>query len=85
MNKKLTDEEKARFGPMLQQVWQQIAPDAIEANGGKDYKVSDIVEITCDAHRPMEFGGMTRAEYDRFSDCYHHRDTQRWLRKILNY
>ena len=82
---RLTDEEKAKFGPMLQQVWEQIAPDAVAAKGGGSYTVRDIVEMTCDAHRPMEYGGMTREEYDRFCDCYHHNNTQRWLRKILNY
>jgi len=81
---KLTDEEKARFEPMLQRTWGAIAGDVEEANG-KSLKVREIVEITCDANHPEMYGGMTREEYARLSDCYHHNDTQRWLRKVLNY
>ena len=82
---RLTDEEKKLFEPMLHDTWNAIGSDAIDAMEGKRLKVSDIVEITCDANRPMEYGGMTREQYKRLSDCYHHNDTQRWLRKILNY
>ena len=83
---KLTDEEKARFEPMLQRTWSAIAGDAEMASGRfKPLKVREIIEITCDANHPEMYGKMTREEYARLSECYHHNDTQRWLRKVLNY
>jgi hypothetical protein len=76
---RLTDEEKARMAPQLQRTWHAIGPDANVT------KVRDIIEITCDANRPEEFGGMSREDYTRLCHAYEHRDTKKWLRKVLNY
>jgi hypothetical protein len=82
---KLTDEEKATFGPMLQQTWAAIAADAESSMEGGRLTRAVIIEITTDASRPVMFGGMSKEQYERFSDCYGHRDTQKWLRQVLNY
>lgn len=76
---KLTDEEKAHFAPMLQRTYEAIAWD-VNCHG-----VEEIIEITCDANHPEMYSGMTREEYKVLCDAYFERDTQRWLRKVLNY
>lgn len=78
-SRKLTDEEKRRFAPMLQQTYCAIADDA-----GRLSRRA-IVEVTCDANRPEQYGGMSREDYQILCDAYNHRDTQRWLRQTLNY
>lgn len=84
MNDKLTDEEKKAFEPMLHDTWAAIAPDAIDAIGYQPKK-NEIIEMICDANRPEMFGGMSKEQYRRLSDCYNHPDTKRWLRAVLNY
>lgn len=81
MPNKLTDEQKARFKPMLKQTWEAIADDLM----GQRFKRAEIVELTCDANRPQMFGGMSGEEYDTLCRAYDHPDTQKWLRSILNY
>lgn len=76
---RLTDEEKARWAPMLQATYEAIAADA-NCDG-----VDEIVEVTCDANHPEMYGGMTREEYNALGAAYYDPDTQAWLRKVLNY
>jgi hypothetical protein len=76
---KLTVEQKARFAPILKATWEAIAFDV-----GSVGSVAEIVEITCDANRPEQYG-MSREDYRALSAAYSDRDTQRWLRSILNY
>lgn len=84
MATKLTDEQKKKFGPMLQQTYCAIASDAEELLP-KRGRISVIVELTCDANRPEMFGGMSKEDYKILWESYSHRDTQKWLREILNY
>ena len=87
----LSEEEKKRFGPMLQRTWGAIASDAIECNPdleGSADKPSDlegIIEITIDANHPEFHGGMSHPEYMRLLECTRIEATQVWLRKVLNY
>jgi hypothetical protein len=83
--KKLTDEEKQRFAPMLYDTWAAIAADAEAYSMESKLTRRVIIEMTCDANRPEMFGGMSKDEYARFSECYGHRDTQKWLRQVLNF
>lgn len=76
---KLTNEEKARFSPMLRETYEAIAYD-VYCNG-----VEEIIEVTCDANHPEIYGGMTHEEYNALCQAYTDPDTQQWLRKILNY
>lgn len=85
MNKKLTDEQKARFAPILKDVWQGIAPDCEAMLSEGRGRVGEIIEITCDADRPVTNGGMTPEDYKALQEAYHHRDTKKWLRTVLNY
>lgn len=81
---KLTDEQKARFAPMLQQTWGAIAPDCNFISNGRG-RVGEIIEMVCDANLPEMYGGMSKQDYKILGEAYHHRDTQKWLRQILNY
>lgn len=82
---KLTDEQKARFAPMLDQTWQAIGPDCISTIEGWRGSKTEIIEMVCDANRVQMYGGMSDADYAAFLRAYHNPDTQRWLRKVLNY
>lgn len=84
MANKLTDEQKAKFAPMLKQTWQSIGFDCEELLP-KRGRVGVIVELVCDADRPVTNGGMSKEDYKILSLAYGHRDTQKWLREILNY
>lgn len=83
-NTRLTQEQKARFAPMLRRTWAAIAPDC-EHLLTKRGRVGEIVELVCDANMPEMHGGMTHEDYKILSDAYHYRDTQKWLREVLNY
>ena len=88
MNKsptKLTPEQKARFAPMLHATWQAIGPDASPALSRGRSRQAELIEITCDANHPETYGGMSHTEYQELCSAYRHRDTQRWLREVLNY
>ena len=82
---KLTDEQKARFAPMLRATWQAIGPDAEDVISKGRGRVAGIVELVCDANMPEMYGGMSKEEYRTLSDAYFHKDTQKWLREVLNY
>lgn len=81
---KLTFEQMERFELMLRATWVAIASDCEEhipktkARG----RVAHIIELICDANRPMDYGGMSKEEYEALSLAYHRKDTQKWLRKI---
>ena len=81
----LSDEEKDRFGEMLCQTWEAIAPDALAADPDRANDVELIIEITIDANHPEMYGGMTHPEYQRLLECTRIEATQVWLRKVLNY
>lgn len=81
---KLTDEEKHRFAPMLQRTFDAIGPDCASIDGWRGTK-AEIIEVTIDADRPITFGGMSSSEYQRLCDAYRDPNTQRWLRRVLNY
>lgn len=76
---KLTDEQKTRFAPMLRRTYEAIADDANCSD------VDEIIEVICDANRPEMYGGMSRDEYKELCKAYRDDDTQRWLKKVLNY
>ena len=82
---KLTDIEKQRMRPAIRRAWHAIAEDIGDADlprsGGR--RVTAIVEIACDANRPMLLGGMSKADDARFSECYSMGDTQKWLRAMF--
>lgn len=82
---KLTDEEKARFEPMLQATWEAIGPDAEPGLSKGRARQGELIEIVCDANRPEMYGGMSHADYQTLCAAYRSRDTQRWLRQVLNY
>lgn len=81
---KLTYEQMQKFAPMLVATWQAIGPDC-ERLLPKRGRVAHIVELVCDANRPMDFGGMGKEEYEDLTHAYHRKDTQKWLREVLNY
>lgn len=85
MSKKLTNEQKERFAPLLHATWQGIAPDCEAMLSKGRSRVGEIVEITCDADHPVTNGGMTPEDYKALLEAYRHRDTKKWLRQILNY
>lgn len=76
----LTPEEKTRWAPMLRQTWGVLEPDA--GTLGRLTK-ANIVEITCDANRPQEYGGMTELEYAYLSAIYDKPAIQRWLKSLF--
>ena len=83
---KLTPEEKARWASILDQTYQSIGHDVEPMLEGKrtGERSRIIIEITVDAHRPLDYG-MTIDEYDVLCDAFDHPDTKRWLRSVLNY
>jgi hypothetical protein len=81
----LSEEEKERFGVMLQQTWEAIASDAIQACPETGEDVELIIEMTIDANRPEMFGYMSSPEYQRLLEVTRLDDTKAWLRKVLNY
>jgi hypothetical protein len=83
-SKKLTDEQKERFAPMLIRTWGAIASDC-EHLLSRRGRVGEIIELVCDANLPEMYGGMSSEEYKIILESYHHRDTQKWLRQVLNY
>lgn len=83
---KLTPEEKERWARILSLTYQGIAPDVeplLEGEGVRK-RQAIIIELTLDAHRPLDYG-MTIDEYDVLCLAADHPDTKRWLRLILNY
>jgi hypothetical protein len=82
---KLTDEQKARFAPMLTATWQAIGPDCESTIEGWTDDVDEIVEMVCDANRVQAYGGMSDEDYAALCAAYNDRDTRRWLRSVLNY
>lgn len=76
----LTEEDKARMAPILRRTWDAIAPD------GEQFvdSIDGIVELTCDAGRPCEYG-MSGLDYQLLGQSYDQPDTQEWLRRVLNY
>lgn len=84
---KLTLEQRQKFTPLLQRTWAAIAADCeehIPRVGGRG-RLRHIIEITCDANRPMDYGPMSKEDYEQLTLAYHRKDTQKWLREILNY
>ena len=82
---KLTDEQKAKFGPMLQNTWQAIGPDAEPLLSRGRGRQGELIEMTIDANRPEMYGGMSSEDYKILSASWRDCDTMKWLRKVLNY
>jgi len=78
---KLTDDQKKRLAPMLCRTWSAIADDCAELEG--ELTTAVIVELTCDANRPMMYGGMNAEDDKLLSAAYWHEDTQKWLKGLL--
>lgn len=84
----LTNEEKARWAPMLHTTWEAIGADVealySEPGNGRLTK-GGIVEMVCDANRIEMYGGMTHDEYEFLVAVYSRPATKRWLYKEMNY
>jgi hypothetical protein len=79
----LTDEQKVRFGPILQRTWQFIASSAEKRLSQGSNRQYEIIELTCNSDRPVTCGRMSCADYKTLMAAYRHHDTQSWLRQIL--
>lgn len=82
----ITPEEKARWKPILQGVWDGIAYDVLMMMPRKTCRRSDVVEFACDAGRPCEdhgFGGqtMTQEEYRVLGQWYGSSSFKKWMRE----
>jgi hypothetical protein len=84
---KLTDEEKARWTPMLHQTWQAIAPDAAHMVSEGRGRIAEIIELCLDANRMQSFSDITPEEEGVLCGLWIGRDprTMEWLRNTLNY
>ena len=84
---KLTEEEKARWAPMLHQTWQSIAPDAEEVVSKGRGRVGEIIEMCLDANRMQSFSEITPEEEGVLCGLWVKKDkaTMAWLRSELNY
>lgn len=85
---KLTDDQKARFAPILRATWEYIGGDAETLFEEQDLSLKErqesVIELVCDADRPCGCG-MSREDYAILAKAYHHPDTQQWLKKELKY
>lgn len=84
---RLTQEEKARWAPMLIDCWQGIAPDAMQAmreSGAKRILLGDLLDyVTCSIEPTNHGDSMTRDEYDFFVSVKRRSSGQKWLREVL--
>jgi len=83
----ITEEEKERWAPILRRTWDYIAADAIAASGGKCSR-GEVVEIVCDASRPMQDHGrngevMTKEEYRVFGQWYGSHSFKKWMKEVF--
>jgi hypothetical protein len=74
---------------VLRQLPLHLAHDALEAMGGSCRR-SLVVEVACDANRPMGFGGgrdgevwMTAEEYRVLSAWYGTPSFKKWTREVF--
>lgn len=74
---KLTDEQKARMEPAIRRAYDYVAADACCR------RVSQAVEVACDADRPVTLGKMSPEDYRALGEAYADEDTQAWLREVL--
>jgi hypothetical protein len=83
----LTDEEKARWEPMLHTTWHTIGGDVEQAMREQGARLTKaiIVESVCDANYVQMYGGMTDEEYEFLCNVYDRPTVKRWLYKVLNY
>jgi len=87
MKEKITDEEKARWEPMLHATWHAIGNDVEVAFEGMRQKLTRaiIVETVLDCNYLETYGGMTREENSALGAMSHKPAVKRWLREVLNY
>lgn len=71
---KLSDADKAAMIDALKQTRNLILDDVGDAG--------DLIELVCDAGRPVTLGGMSKELYSKLVAAYNERDTQRWLKTI---
>lgn len=83
---KLTNEQKSKLEPALHRTAQYIFQDSeVEEMLPKRGRAAAIVELVIDADRPVTLGGMSKEDYKLLCEAYSSRDTEQWLRKVLNY
>jgi len=78
----LTPDQKKRLGPQLLKTLGILEADFYTL---PDFKgtTDEIVELVCDAGFPVDYGGMTKEDYDALCNEYGDTDTERWLRELL--
>jgi len=87
----ITTEEKVRWAPMLQRVWQGIGGDVLQAYGGEaaTMRRSEVVEVVCDAGMLCQddYGGecMTAEEYKVLCAWYGTPSFKQWVREVFPY
>jgi len=79
---KLTDDQKKEIWPYLSHTWSYIAGDSEEflpqRQGPK--RADNIIELVCDASRPVTIAKMPNDLYNTLCSAYDHADTKKWLR-----
>lgn len=66
MTKQLDSIEYGEMVAALNQTWQSIAYDILEANGGENMKRDEVIEVVLDANYLEMYGGATAEQYKAF-------------------
>lgn len=81
----LTQEQKAKFGPMLQYTWEAIASDAQGMIDGEGDRAIQIAAACLDANLVQIYGEMNNEDYKILCAASREPDTIAWFKQILNY
>lgn len=76
----LTHRQKTKFAPILRKTLEGVSQD-LGKLGART--IDDIIQIVCDAHRPVTIGGMSKEDYRILIASYGDPDTERWLKRVL--
>jgi hypothetical protein len=81
----VTEEEKARWAPMMRNTWQAIGGDVEQSMESHRLTKAIIVECVLDANRVQMYGGMTDEEYEFVCALYGNKKFDTWCKSVLNY